>query len=127
LFAGIVYRLHIAIKPCATLKETTAMTKTITVLTAAVIVAVSAMAAPTKVRAGDGGAVIGGVLGGLAAGAIIGGAVAPRPYYDPYYAPAYGPPPVYAVPEPEVCVERRQVWSNRYQAYVVRNVSVPCY
>ena len=103
------------------------MTKTVTVLIAAAIIAVAAMAVPAKVKAGNDGAVIGGVLGGLAAGAIIGGAVAPRPYYDPYYAPAYGPPPVYVVPQPEVCVEQRQVWSNRYQAYVVRNVRVPCY
>ena len=103
------------------------MTKTFTVLTAAAIIAVAAMAAPTKVEAGNDGAVIGGVLGGLAAGAIIGGAVAPRPYYEPYYAPAYGPAPVYVVPPREMCVEQREVWSNRYQNYVVRNVRVPCY
>ena len=73
---------------------------------------------------GNGGAVAAGVIGGLAAGAIIGGAVAqPQPYY---VAPAYEPAPVYVAP-PETCLEQRQVWSPRYQAYVVRNVRVPCY
>ncbi len=89
------------------------------------LAAVASLAAPiAPAEAGDGGAIAAGVLGGLAAGAIIGSAVAPRPYY--------GPPPVvveerfYAEPEPEMCVAHREVWSERYRAYVVRKVRVPC-
>jgi len=81
-------------------------------------------------RAGDGGAIAAGVVGGLAAGAIIGSAMAPRPYYGPtYYAPEYVPAPVYAAPPPPPpgCFAQQQVWSERYQAYVMRNVPVPCY
>jgi hypothetical protein len=92
------------------------------------IVAIAAMLAaavtPTQVQARD-GAVVGGVLGGLAVGAIVGSAIAqPRPYY---YEPVYEPAPVYVVPERRTCVEEREVWSNRYQQYVVRSVRVPCY
>ena len=96
------------------------MKKTILVLAVAV-----SLAAPTApAQAGDGGAIAAGVLGGLAAGAIIGGAVA-QPRY-------YGPPPVvvrervYVEPEPEICVSHREVWSERYRAYVVRKVREPC-
>jgi hypothetical protein len=103
------------------------MMKTSAVLSLVVTTALAASTVPTKVLAGNDGAVIGGVLGGLAAGAIIGGAVAPRPYYDPYYAPGYGPAPVYVVPRRQMCLEQREVWSDRYQDYVVRNVRVPCY
>ena len=85
----------------------------------------AALAGPiAPAKAGDGGAIAAGVIGGLAAGAIIGGAMAPRPYY--------GPPPVmveervYVEPAPEMCVTHREVWSERYRAYVVRKVRVPC-
>ena len=91
----------------------------------ALVVAASLAAPIAPAQAGDGGAIAAGMLGGLAAGAIIGSAVAPRPYY-------YGPPPVvveervYVEPEPEMCVTRREVWSERYRGYVVRKVRVPC-
>jgi hypothetical protein len=93
------------------------------------IVAVAAILAaavtPTPVQARNDGAIVGGVLGGLALGAIVGSAVArPRPYY---YEPVYEPGPVYVVPERRTCVEEREVWSNRYQQYVIRSVRVPCY
>ncbi|MCX7314208.1 MAG: hypothetical protein WCG92_22805 [Hyphomicrobiales bacterium] len=88
--------------------------------------AIGLMSAPLPASAG-GNNVAAGVLGGLAAGAIIGGALAqpqqpaPYGYYGPVGAPAYGPPP------PRGCIEAREVWSDRYQGYVVRNVRVPCY
>jgi hypothetical protein len=31
------------------------------------------------------------------------------------------------VPRRQMCLEQREVWSDRYQDYVVRNVRVPCY
>jgi hypothetical protein len=107
------------------------MAKTLPVIAVAALVAIAA-AAPTSVRADDTGAIVGGAIGGLALGAIIGSAASqPGPYYQPrqYYepVPVYRPAPVYVVPRREVCVEQREVWSNRYQDYVVRNVRVPCY
>ena len=103
------------------------MTKTLTALAMAVTFACSTLAAPTPASARD-GAVIGGVLGGLAAGAIIGGAMAPRAYAAPPPAVVYEEPePVYAAPRPTACVAQREVWSDRYQAYVMREVRVPCY
>src|SRR6185436_1608993 len=62
-----------------------------------------------------------GVVGGLVAGAIIGNAVASaRP------APVYvEPAPVYAAPV-RTCLVEQQVWSPRYQAYVMRPVRVAC-
>ena len=95
-----------------------------TLIVCATAAAIGLITAPQPVQAGgNGGAVAAGVIGGLAAGAIIGGAIAPRPYY---YEPAYAPAPVYVAPQ-EMCVQQQQVWSPRYQAYVVRNVRVPCY
>jgi hypothetical protein len=88
----------------------------------AVATAASLAAPVPAAQAGDGGAIAAGVLGGLAAGAIIGSAVAPRPYY--------GPPPVVVEErvyvEPEMCLAHREVWSDRYRAYVMRRVRVPC-
>ena len=49
--------------------------------------------------------------------------MAPRPYYP---APVYQPVPVYVEPAPAICIEQRQIWSDRYQGYVVKNVQVPC-
>lgn len=101
------------------------MTKVIATTAVAAILAMAAVI-PTEVRANDTGAIVGGAIGGLALGAIIGTAASqPRPYYAP--PPAYAPAPVYMVPEREVCIEPREVWSPHYQAYVVRNVRTPCY
>ena len=88
------------------------------------LIAVSVVA--NAARAGDGAAVAAGI-GGFAAGAILGSALAPRPYYyGPPPAPVYSPAPVYVEPEPAMCLERREVWSDRHQAYMIRNVRVPC-
>lgn len=95
------------------------MTKTLTTLGAAAVLAMVTVAAPTDASAQRGGAVAAGVIGGLAAGAIIGGAIASQPRY-------YAPAPVYVAPAPAVCVERQWVWSPRRGEYVRRNVRVPC-
>jgi hypothetical protein len=70
------------------------MTRTLTALAAAALVAGAAITTPTPADA-RGGWFPGAIIGGLAAGAIVGGALAgPRYYYggDPYY---YGPGPAY--------------------------------
>ena len=98
------------------------MKKTLTAFVAAATMASAIAAMPTAADARcDGCAVGAGVLGGLVAGAIIGGAVAnARP------APVYvEPAPVYAVPV-RTCLVEQQVWSPRYQAYVMRPVRVAC-
>ena len=100
------------------------MMKTLPVF--AVVGMLAATVTPTQVQARNEGAIVGGVLGGLALGALVGGAAAAQP--RPYHHPGYEPAPVYVVPERrQVCVEQQEVWSNRYQQYVVRNVRVPCY
>jgi len=97
------------------------MRKALALATASLIaVAAAFVASPT--RAGDGAAVAAGI-GGFAAGAIFGSAMAPRPYY---YGPVYQPMPVYVAPEPAMCIEQHQIWSDRFQGYVVKNVQVPC-
>jgi hypothetical protein len=97
------------------------MKKALIAVTAAAIAAGS-MTVPAGAGSNS-GAVAAGVIGGLAAGAIIGGAVASQPRY---VAPAYGPAPVYVAPAPRGCVTQQQVWSNRRQMYVWREVVVPC-
>jgi MFS family permease len=93
-------------------------------LIAAAALAVLAVAVPSHVQARNGGAVAAGVIGGLAVGAIVGGAIASQPRH--YYEPAYeNPRPVYVAPAGS-CVVAQEVWSNRHQGYVVRNVRVPC-
>jgi|SRR5690349_20645168 hypothetical protein len=75
------------------------MTRTLTTLAAAGMLAMTAIAAPSPAQARGGGAIAAGVIGGLAAGAIIGGAAgypyggyAPYGYYGggPYYASGPG-------------------------------------
>ena len=100
------------------------MKPTLTACAAATALGLVSAAQPAQAR--NDGAVAAGVLGGLAVGAIIGGAAARGPYDGPVYAPVYAPAPVYEAPR-EMCVQQRQVWSDRYQGYVVRNVRVPCY
>jgi hypothetical protein len=98
------------------------MQKTLTAFVAAATMASAIAAMPTAADARCDGCAIGaGVVGGLVAGAIIGGAVAnARP------APVYvEPAPVYAVPV-RTCLVEQQVWSPRYQAYVIRPVRVAC-
>jgi hypothetical protein len=69
------------------------MTKTLTALAAAAIVALAATAAPSTADARCYGCAVGaGVIGGIAAGAIIGGAIANSgpAYAYPGYAPVQG-------------------------------------
>lgn len=98
------------------------MKQILTACAAALILAVALQ--PAQAR-NNGGAIAAGVIGGIAAGAIIAGAANadPRgPYDGPVYAPAYA-----VEPAPGACFARQEVWSPRYQAYVMRNVRVPCY
>lgn len=98
------------------------MTKTMTAVAAAALVAGAAIASPTEAEARRGWWVPGAVIGGLAAGAIIAGAAGaygpygyygPGPYYS--YGPGYGP---------GCYIQRQRVW-NGYR-WVVRRVRV-CY
>jgi hypothetical protein len=91
-------------------------------LATSALIAVSAASVASPTYAGDGAAVAAGI-GGFATGAIIGSAMAPRPYY---YAPAYQSAPVYVEPASAMCIEGREVWSDRYEPYIVQNVRVPC-
>jgi len=70
------------------------MTKTLTAIGAAAVLAVATFTAPQPAQAHyHGGGVAAGIIGGLAAGAII-GAAANGPYYG--YGPGYyAPGPVY--------------------------------
>jgi hypothetical protein len=96
------------------------MKRTSIACAAALILAAAMQPAQARNR---GGAVAAGIIGGIAAGAIIAGAANARgPYDGPVYAPAYE-----VAPPPAGCYARQEVWSNRHQAYVVRNVRVPCY
>ena len=116
------------------------MKRTLSAVAVAAMVAVGGMTVSGPAQAGNEGAIIGGVVGGLALGAIVGGAAAQNRAY--YGGPGYGYQPAYGyrsgyqsygsgyqsygyAPR-RGCVEQRQVWSNRYQGYVVRNVRVPC-
>ena len=94
------------------------MQKTFTAFVAAAAVAAAIATAPTPADARCYGCAVGaGVVGGLVAGALIGGAIANA-------QPA--PPPVYYAPAPRTCLVEEQVWSNRYQAWVMRPVRVAC-
>ena len=92
----------------------------------AATVAIGGMVVSSPADARDNGAIIGGVVGGLALGAIVGGAAAQQRgyYYDGGYQPAYSYQPAYAAPQS--CIVEQEVWSRRYQQYVVRNVRVAC-
>jgi hypothetical protein len=95
------------------------MKKTLTALVAAATIAVSLAASATDASAQRRGAVAAGVAAGLVGGLIVGSAIAnSRPAY------VYEPAPVYVAPR--TCVVDQQVWSNRYQAWVVRPVRVAC-
>ena len=104
------------------------MKRILSVAALAATVALGAIGASSQAEARNNGAIIGGVVGGLALGAIVGGAAAQqRGYYNGPnygYGPSYGYQPAYAAPQS--CIAQQEVWSNRYQTYVVRNVRVPC-
>lgn len=90
------------------------MLKKLTILTAAGVLAVAAIAAPAPASARNDGAIAAGVIGGLAAGAIIGSAASQNRYYAPN-AYGYAPGPVYYGPGyvagPE-CYRRERVWNG---------------
>lgn len=99
------------------------MKKTLTALFAAATIAVSLAATATDASAQyyghrhhhhHGGAAA-GLAAGLIGGLIVGSAIANSQ-----------PAPVYVAPAPATCIVDQQVWSNRYQAWVVRPVRVPC-
>jgi hypothetical protein len=95
------------------------MTKSLTTLAAAALIAGAALTAPSPADA-RGGRVAAGIIGGIAAGALIAGAAGaygPYPYgyygsapayaYGPY--PAYAPGPYYA---PGCYLQRQRVWNG---------------
>lgn len=109
------------------------MKRILSVAVLAVVVAVGGISVSNPADARNNGAIIGGVVGGLAVGAIVAGAAQQRGYYDGSnygYQPAYGDQPAYgyqpAYDAPQSCVAQQEVWSRRYQAYVVRNVRIAC-
>jgi hypothetical protein len=93
------------------------MMKKLSVLSAAALISIGSMAAPTNADARHwrGGAVAAGLISGIAAGALI-GAAASSAYAAPAYYPAYGYAPVsyWGYPPPPV-----------YRTRVVRRVYVP--
>ena len=94
------------------------MKKTLLALTTSAVVATATLAPTSSAQAYCRGCAVGaGIIGGMILGGAIAGA---RPYY-------YGEPaPVYVAPR-RVCYADREYWSPRLQAYVVRQVRVPCY
>jgi hypothetical protein len=103
------------------------MTRTLTALAAAALVAGTAIATPTPADA-RGGWFPGAIIGGLAAGIVV-GALAPRYYYGggPYYYGGgpyyYGGGPYYAAaPYGYSCLRHRRVWTGHHWA--VRRVRV---
>ena len=94
------------------------MKKTLTALVAAAAIAVSLAGSATDASAQRRGDVAAGVAVGVVGGLLLGGAIANS-------RPAYEPAPVYVAPQ-RTCIVDQQVWSNRYQAWVVRPVRVAC-
>jgi len=101
----------------------TMMTRSLTAIGAAAILAVATLAAPQSAQAHyHGGGVAAGIIGGLAAGAILGAAAANGPYYG-YYGPGYyyAPGPVY-YGGPGCYWTRQRFWNG--WAWHVRRVRV---
>jgi hypothetical protein len=93
------------------------MKHTLTAMAAAATLAASLAGSTTEASAQRGfwaGAAI-GTVGGV----LLGTAIANS-------RPAYVVEPAPVVVGPRTCVVEQQVWSNRYQAWVVRPVRVAC-
>ena len=85
------------------------MRKSLTILAAATILTVAAVAIPTTAQARHGW-FLPGLIGGFAAGAIVGGALASPYYYPP--PPAYYGGPVYYGAPPVAYRCMRPVWDG---------------
>ena len=96
------------------------MKKALTLGLAAATVALSVATFATEASAGRRG---GGLAAGLAIGAV-GGLIAGAAIANSRPAYVVEPAPVYVAPR--YCIVDQQVWSNRYQAWVVRPTRVPC-
>ncbi len=95
------------------------MKKTLTALVAAATIAVSLAASATDASAQRRGDVAAGVAVGVLGGVLLGSAIAnSRPAYVGTRAGLRG--------AARTCIVDQQVWSNRYQAWVVRPVRVAC-
>ncbi len=95
------------------------MKKALTAVLAVATIAVSLATFATEASAGRRGGLAAGVAVGVVGGLIAGAAIAnSRPAY------VVEPAPVYVAPR--YCIVDQQVWSNRYQAWVVRPTRVPC-
>lgn len=102
------------------------MNKSLIAVTTAAAIAAGSVIAPAPAFAGSkGAAVAAGVIGGIAVGTMLGAAAASQPRYVAP-APAYGyGGPVYVAPQ-RMCITQQQVWSNKWQRWVIRDVQVPC-
>src|SRR5712691_3979286 len=94
------------------------MKKALTAVLAVATVAVSLATFATEASAGRRGGLAAGLAIGAVGGLIAGTAIAnSRPAYV-----VEGP----VVVAPRYCIVAQQLWSNRYQAWVVRPTRVPC-
>ncbi len=95
------------------------MKKALTAILAVATVAVSLATFATEASAGRRGGLAAGLAIGAVGGLIAGTAIAnSRPAY------VVEPVPVYVAPR--YCIVDQQIWSNRYQAWVIRPTRVPC-
>jgi hypothetical protein len=93
------------------------MTKTLTALLTAGTIALSMAASATDASAQRGSFATGAAVG-VVGGVLLGTAIANS-------RPAYGGP-VGVVGPGRMCVREEQVWSNRRQAWVIRQVRYAC-
>jgi hypothetical protein len=95
------------------------MKKALTAVLAGATIAVSLATFATDASAGRRGGLAAGLAIGAVGGLIAGTAIANS-------RPAYVVEPAPVVVAPRYCMVDQQVWSNRYQAWMVRPTRVPC-